>query len=331
MSEKVIKSLQNYFEKPNRLKTWSGFPVKKIYKPDIDLFAPRAAFYCNAGIDFFEEIAKLRTMRRMWARLIKEEYGAKDPRSWRFRFGVHTSGSSLIPQQPLNNIIRIGYQQLVAVLAGAQSINSCTFVEPFSLPTELSQMVALRTQQILAYETGVALTADPLGGSYYLEYLTNIIEEAAAGILKEIKDMGGALEAIKSGWMEREMEKGALAYQKEVEGKERIIVGLNAFMIPPEEDMEPPGGMVEITLKTGEEQVARLNELKERRNTAKVKEAVENLSRAAEKGENLIPCIIEAAGCHATLEEIQGTIREAFGYTWDPWGMRSSSLGKPVA
>ena len=297
---------------------------------DIDFFAPRAAFYCNAGIDFFEEIAKLRAMRRMWAKLVREKYRAKDPRSWRFRFGVHTSGSSLIPQQPLNNIVRIAYEQMVAVLAGAQSVNSCTFIEPLSLPTELSQMVALRTQQILAYETGVALTADPLGGSYYVEYLTNVIEEEAAKIFKEIEEMGGALEAIKSGWIEREIEKGALAYQKEVENKERIIVGLNEFVTPPEEDIEPPGGLIKISPKVDEEQIARLNKIKEQRDFGQVKKLIANLREAAEKGENLVPHIIAAAKCYATLEEIQGTIREAFGYTWDPWGMRSPLFGSAV-
>ena len=291
---------------------------------DIDSFAPRAAFYCNAGIDFFEEIAKLRAMRRMWAKLIKERYGAKDERSWKFRFGVHTSGSSLVAQQPLNNIIRIAYEQLTAVLSGAQSINSCTFIEALSLPTELSQIVALRTQQILAHETGVALTADPLGGSYYVEHLTGLIEKEADKILAKIEDMGGGLAAIKSGWFDREIQRGALAFQKEVESKERIVVGLNEYVIPPEEDIEPPGGKTVLSPKVGQQQVDKLNRIKKERDFNEVKKAVNNIRKAADKNENLIPHIMAAAKCYTSVEEIQGTIREAYGYTWDPWKMRES-------
>ncbi len=294
----------------------------------VDDFAPRASFYCNAGIDFFEEIAKLRAMRRMWARLMRERFGAQDPRSWKFRFGVHTAGSSLVPQQPLNNIVRIAYEQLVAVLAGAQSINSCTFDEPICLPTELSQRIALRTQQILAYETGASLAADPLGGSYYVECLTDKMEEEASRILKEIEDMGGMVEAIRTGWVEREIEKGSLQYQKEIEKRERIIVGMNAFVILPEEDTPPPGGVLRVSPEVEQEQIARVRRLKEKRDSSRVKETLKKLREKVQMGEkeNLMPAIIAAVKACATIEEIQGTIRKARGYSWDPWGVRDLSF-----
>lgn len=293
----------------------------------IDDFGPRASFYCNAGIDFFEEIAKLRAMRRMWAKIVRERFGAKDPNSWKFRFGVHTAGSSLVPQQPLNNIIRIAYEQLVAVLAGAQSINSCTFDEPVCLPTELSQRIALRTQQIVAYETGVASVADPLGGSYYVEYLTNKMEEEASNILHQVEDMGGMLETIRSGWWQRVIDEGSLQYQKEIEGGERIIVGMNAFTNPPEEDFIP-GGVLRIPLEVEEEQIAKVKKIKETRDSNRVRETIGKLRQSAQRGENLMPPIIEAVKSYATVEEIQGTIREAFGYSWDPWGVRKSPFSE---
>lgn len=293
----------------------------------IDDFAPRSSFYCNAGIDIFEEVAKLRAMRRMWAKLIKERYGAKDKRSLQFRFGVHTSGSSLVRQQPLNNIIRIAYEQLVAVLGGAQSVNSCTFLEPICLPTDFSQQTTLRTQQILAYETGVSLVADPLGGSYYIEYLTNRIEEEANKILKQIEDMGGIEKSI--GWIENEIEKAAVEYQKSIENRERLIVGQNIFTIPPEEEVSPPGGVLKISPASEEAQITKVKRIKEERDNEKVKSAIKALGGKAErsmvhKKENLLPEIIEAAKCYATLEEIHGTIRMAYGYDWDPWGMRKT-------
>jgi methylmalonyl-CoA mutase N-terminal domain/subunit len=290
---------------------------------DIDDFGPRISFYCNAGIDFFEEIAKLRAMRRMWAKLMKERFKARNPRSWKFRFGVHTAGSSLVPQQPLNNIVRIAYQQLVAVLSGAQSVNSCTFDEPICLPTELSQRVALRTQQILVYETGVALVADPLGGSYYIECLTNKIEAEAAKVLEEIENRGGMIEAVRTGWVDQKIEEGALNYHREIERGERIIVGMNAFTIPPEEDFIP-GGVLRIPSETEQQQIARVERIKKTRDNHLVREALEKLYHKAQAGENLIPPILEAVKVYATIEEIQGTIRQAFGYSWDPFQRRKS-------
>lgn len=289
----------------------------------VDDFAPRISFYCNAGIDIFEEVAKLRAMRKMWAKIMRSRYKAKDPMSWKFRFATHTSGTSLTAQQPLNNIIRIAYEQLVAVLGGVQSLNSCTFVEAISVPTDLAQQISLRTQEILAYETGVALVADPLGGSYYVEYLTHKIEEEATRILEEIDGMGGMTEAMRTEWIDREIEKAALQYQQEVESKERIIVGQNAFTSPPEEDIVP-GGIARITHVTEEETISRISRLREKRDNSKVKEALKRLSQRAQAGweENLIPAILEAVKAYATMEEIMGTIREAYGYSWDPFNLR---------
>jgi len=291
---------------------------------DIDEFAPRIAFYCSAHIDFFEEIAKLRAVRRMWARIMKEEYGAKDPRSWRFRFGVHTAGCSLVPQQPLNNLIRVAYEALAAVLGGVQSLHACSYDEPIALPTEDSNRLALRTQQILAYETGVASVADPLGGSYYVESLTSTIEEKASKVLKEIEGLGGAVEATRQGWFEREVEKAALNYQKEVESGERVVVGVNAFTMPP--DTDTPMGVHRVPSQTGKIMVERVRELKRTRDQAKVRQAIEKLHREAERGEsyNLMPAIIEATRAYATLGEILGTIRQVYDLSYDPLGVVKS-------
>jgi methylmalonyl-CoA mutase N-terminal domain/subunit len=294
---------------------------------DIDEFAPRRAFYCSAHIDFFEEIAKLRAARRMWARIMKEKYGAKDPRSWQFRFGVHTAGCSLVPQQPLNNIVRVAYEALAAVLAGAQSLHCCSYDEPIALPTEEANRVAIRTQQILAYETDVAHVADPLGGSYYVESLTSRIEQAAARVLQEIEQLGGALEAMKSGWFDREIEKAALRHQKEIEQGERIIVGVNAFTTSPEK--ETPGGVHRVLPESQEQEVKKLKRLKETRDSDRVRAAILKLREEAEKGDkvNLLPWIMEAVAAYATRGEIMGTIRQAYGYSYDPLGVIDSPFG----
>jgi len=292
---------------------------------NIDVIAPRASIYAQAGIDFFEEIAKLRTMRRMWAKLMKERFGAKDPRSWRLRIAIQTTGSDLVAQQPLNNIIRIAYQQLAAVLGGVQSITSSTYTEPICLPTKEAHMSALRSMQILAYETGVPLVADPLGGSYYIEYLTTEIEKQATKILNDIENRGGIIKAIKSGWVEAEFEKSILQHQKEVESKERTIVGVNAYTSPPEEDVLP-GGVLRVAAHSEQEQIAKIKKFKQSRDDSKVREAIRELRGGAEMGEkeNLISYIIKAVKARATLEEIMGTIREAYGYSYDPLNMRTS-------
>jgi methylmalonyl-CoA mutase N-terminal domain/subunit len=291
---------------------------------DIDEFAPRRAFYCSAHIDFFEEIAKLRAARRLWARIMKERYGAKDPRSLMFRFGVHTAGCSLFPQQPLNNIVRIAYEALAAVLGGVQSLHCCSYDEPIALPTEEAHRIAIRTQQILAYETGVANVTDPLGGSYYVESLTNRIEEEAVRIMGEIEKEGGALEAMKTGWFDREVEKAALKYQREIDSGERIIVGVNAFIA--EREKETPGGVHRVDLQSQRMQLEKVNELRRTRDNRKVREALGKLKGEAERGEqvNLMPAIIKAVSAYATRGEIMGTIRQVCGYSYDPLGIIES-------
>jgi methylmalonyl-CoA mutase N-terminal domain/subunit len=308
-----------------------GFSVAMAYIEDvlkrgldIDEFAPRRGFYCSAHIDFFEEIAKLRAARRMWARIMKERYGAKESRSLLFRFGVHTAGCSLFPQQPLNNIIRVAFEALAAVLGGVQSLHCCSYDEPISLPTEESHRIAIRTQQILAYETGVANATDPLGGSYYVENLTNKIEEAATEILEEIEKLGGALECMKSGWFDAEVEKAALKYQREIEAEERTIVGVNAFTI--DREKETPGGVHRVAPASQRLQVEKVRELKQNRDNQKMRAALERLRQEAEKGErvNLMPAILEAVSLYATRGEIMGTIRQVYGYDYDPLGVIES-------
>lgn len=305
----------------------SAFAIDYVEKSlarglDVDSFAPRIAFYCSAHIDFFEEIAKLRTCRRLWARIMKERFGAKDPRSWKFKFGVHTSGCSLVPQQPLNNIIRVAYEAMAAVLGGVQSLHCCSFDEPICLPTEQSHMLALRTQQILAYETGVANVADPLAGSYYIENLTKRIEEEALTIMADIEEMGGMVEAVKRGWYDNEIEKGSLDYQREVEDKERIVVGVNDFTIPPEEDTKEE---VHVTPPESiSRQITNVKELKKTRDNDKVKKHLDILYTKAmekEKRENLLPFIIDATSVYATIGEILGTIRMANGLSYDPFDL----------
>jgi len=302
-----------------------GFSVAMAYIDDalrrgldIDAFAPRRGFYCSAHVDFFEEIAKLRAARRMWAHIMKQRYQAKDARSLMFRFGVHTAGCSLFPQQPLNNIIRIAYEALAAVLGGVQSLHCCSYDEPISLPTEQSHRIAIRTQQILAYETAVANVTDPLGGSYYVEALTNKIEAEAAKILAEIEKLGGALEGMKSGWFDREVEKAALKYQREIDSGERIIVGVNTFTTGGER--ATPGGVHRVAPESQRLQVEKVKELKQSRDNEKVRAALGKLRQEAEKGEqvNLMPAILEAVSSDATRGEIMGTVRQACGYSYDP-------------
>lgn len=283
---------------------------------DIDDFAPRRAFYVSANIDFFEEIAKMRAARRMWARIMKEKYKAKSPDSWRFRFGVHTAGHSLTPQQPLNNIVRVAYEALAAVLGGAQSISPTGYDEPVAIPTEQAHAIAVRTQQILAYETGVTNVADPLGGSYYIESLTDRVEEEAGKILAEIDEMGGAVGALESGWFIRQEEKALQEWQEEIDARKRIVVGLNSFVVP--ED-KTPGGYHAVDPRAQRLMIDKVRRLKDTRDNQRVRQAIDNLRREADKGEkhNLMPVILDAVKASATLSEIAGTIREAYGYSYD--------------
>lgn len=290
----------------------------------VDEFAPRMAFYCSSHIDFFEEIAKLRAARRLWAKIMRDEFGAKDPKSMKFRFGVHTAGCSLVPQQPLNNTIRIAYEAMAAVLAGVQSLHCCSYDEPISLPTEESQQLALRTQQILAYETGVAKVADPLGGSYYVESLTDQVEAEAVKIIKEIDEMGGMISAIKREWIDREIERAALQQQRDVDTGKKIIVGVNDFISPPED--KTPGGVHRTPEEIMKRQEVAVKQLKRDRNHGDVVKSIEKLRRHADKGEkeNLVPYVIEAVKSYATLEEIIGTIRQSYGLSYDPLEIQPS-------
>jgi len=289
---------------------------------DIDSFAPRFAFYCSAQIDFFEEIAKLRAARRIWARLMKERFGAKDPRSLKFKFGVHTAGCSLVPYQPENNIIRVAYEAMAAVLAGVQSLHCCSYDEPISLPTEESVRLALRTQQILAYETGVAHVADPLGGSYYIEKLTEQMEEEVLALMEKVENQGGIRRAIETGWLDAQFDEAALTYQTEVEKEERIVVGLNAFTSEEETRMR---SVHRVSFESSGRQIARVKQLKETRDEKRVKEALLALKSRAEQGENenLIPTMIDAAKAYATLGEVLGTVRLVMGEPYDPLGVIS--------
>ncbi|MBI4589214.1 MAG: methylmalonyl-CoA mutase [Candidatus Rokubacteria bacterium] len=287
----------------------------------VDEFAPRRAFYCSAHVDFFEEVAKLRAARRLWARWMREHFGARDPRSWQFRFGVHTAAVSLVPQQPLNNAIRVAYQALAAVLAGAQSVHCCSYDEPIGLPTEASQTLAIRTQQILAHETGVGRVADPLGGSWYVESLTDQIEAGARRIMEEIEQVGGMIAAIKSGWVLAEVEKAALRRQQEIERGEKIVVGVNAFRAAREK--ETPGGVHVSPPGQGEALAAAVRDLRATRDRGRVSRALRALSEQARLGEheNVLPSMIEAAKASATVGEMLGTVRAAAGHLYDPLGV----------
>jgi methylmalonyl-CoA mutase N-terminal domain/subunit len=306
-----------------------GFGIAMIYVDElirrglsIDEFGPRFTFYVSCHVDLFEEVAKIRAARRLWARLMKEKYGAKDPRSMQFRFAVHTAGCSLIPQQPLNNIVRISYEALAAVLAGVQSLHCCSYDEPICLPTENGHLQALRTQQILAYETGVCNVADPLGGSYYVEALTDKIEEEVLKIMKEVEEVGGMEEAIRTEWLDRVFEKEALQRQKEIDEGERLVVGVNIFTSEPE--TQTPLGVQRIPSASARSQIEETQKLKRTRDINRLKERIKRLREDAEGRRNVIPAMIEATKAFATTGELLGTVRMAMGYPYDPMGIIES-------
>lgn len=277
----------------------------------VDDFAPRLSFFFASHNDFFEEIAKFRAARRLWAKIMKERFHAKNPRSMWMRMHVQTSGCTLTSQQPLNNIVRTTIQALAAVLGGTQSLHTNSFDEALCLPTEEAVRVALRTQQIIAYESGVADTVDPLAGSYYIEALTNEMEEKAMEYIKKIDDMGGAIAAIEKGFFQKEIANSAYRYQREIDEKKRIIVGVNEYTI--KEGEEYPLKILRVNPKVEEEQIARLQKVKRERDNRKVKEVLEKLHYAAEKDENLMPTIIEAVKAYATLGEITEVLRKVYG------------------
>jgi len=276
----------------------------------VDDFAHRLSFFFASHNDFFEEIAKFRAARRLWAKIMKERFHAKNPRSMWMRMHVQTSGCTLTAQQPLNNITRVTIQALAAVLGGTQSLHTNSFDEALCLPSEEAVRVALRTQQIIAHESGAANTVDPLAGSYYIEALTNEMEERATEYIQKIDDMGGVIAAIERGFFQREIADSAYKYQTEIDERKRTIVGVNEYRI---EGDEYPMEILRISPKVEEEQVAGLQRLKRERDKRKVKEALEKLHYSAEKNQNLMPIIIEAVKAYATLGEICDTLRRVYG------------------
>jgi methylmalonyl-CoA mutase, N-terminal domain len=276
---------------------------------DIDDFAPQLSFFFNAHSDLLEEIAKYRAARRLWARLMRERFQARDARSLLLRFHAQTAGSSLTAQQPENNIVRVAIQALAAVLGGCQSLHTNSLDEALALPTEDAALIALRTQQIIANETGVANTIDPVAGSYAIEHLTNEIERGAVAYIEKIDSMGGMLRAIESGFVQMEIQKAAYEYQRAVETKEQVVVGVNDFIA--EEERAIP--TLRIDPQIEREQIQRLQALRARRDARKTQAAIAELARRAATSENLLPAILGAVEAYATVGEISDTLRRAFG------------------
>ncbi len=275
---------------------------------DVDEFAPRLSFFFNAHMDFFEEIAKYRAARRMWARFMKERFGARDPRSWMLRFHTQTAGCSLTAQQPLNNVIRTAYEALSAIMGGTQSLHTNSYDEVLALPSEEAVTVALRTQQILAEETGVADSVDPLAGSYFVEALTNRMEQEAMKYIETIERMGGMLAAIDRGYPQREIAEASYRFQRQVEKGERVVVGVNKYV-----NDHPPVDILKIDPEVERKQVSRLEEVKRNRNNEEVQKKLNELRAAANDGRNVMPDIIECVREYATIEEICNVFRDIYG------------------
>lgn len=276
---------------------------------EVDQFAPRLSFFFNAHSNFFEEVAKFRAARRIWAKLMKERFGAKNERSMMLRFHTQTAGSTLTAQQPDVNIMRVAYQALSAVLGGTQSLHTNSRDEALALPSEHSVLLALRTQQVVGYEIGAADTVDPLGGSYFIENLTDHIEEEVMRYIERIDEIGGAVEAIEKGFIQKEIQVSAYEYQKEVESEERIVVGVNKFLAGGEQPMD----LLKMDPATSQRQVERIKEVRLSRDQGKVSEALQGLRKAAQSDENVMPHILEAVIVYATLGEICGVLRDVFG------------------
>ncbi|MBI3999640.1 MAG: methylmalonyl-CoA mutase, partial [Candidatus Omnitrophica bacterium] len=296
----------------------NGFTyVEEVLKTGlkIDRFTPRLSFFFNAHQNFFEEIAKYRAARRIWARHLRYRYKARDSKSWRMRFHVQTAGCSLMAQQPENNIARTAYEALSAVLGGAQSLHTNGYDEPLCLPTKESAQIALRTQQILAHEIGLADMADPLGGSYYLEHLTLEMEEKVEDYFKRIRKMGGVLKGIEENFFQKEIANASYIYQKEVEERRRIIVGVNEY-VTKEEMWKVP--IFRIDPKREREQKTKLKRLKKNRSNLRVKKALDQLQCKAKTKENLMPFILQAVESYATLGEIVDSLKEVFGEYQEP-------------
>jgi methylmalonyl-CoA mutase N-terminal domain/subunit len=281
---------------------------------DVDDFAPRLSYFFNAHNDFFEEIAKYRAARRIWAREMKETFGAKNPRSWLMRFHTQTAGCSLTAQQPNINVVRVAVQALAAVLGGTQSLHTNSLDEALALPSEAAATIALRTQQIIAHESGVTNTVDPLGGSFFVENLTNRIEAQAREYFRQIEHLGGVLPAIRAGFFQREIAEAAYRYQKEIDEGQRVIVGVNGYL--DEEPLTVP--LLEMDPEGERRQIDRLRRLREERDNEKVGATLAALRQAARGTENLMPFFLEATRVYATLQEMMDVLRDVFGVYQEP-------------
>jgi methylmalonyl-CoA mutase N-terminal domain/subunit len=281
---------------------------------DVDDFAPRFSFFFNSHLDFFEEIAKFRAARRMWAKIMKERFKAKDPRSWWLRFHTQTAGCSLTAQQPYNNVVRTAFQALAAVMGGTQSLHTNSLDEVLAIPTEEAATIALRTQQIIAEESGVANTIDPLGGSYFVEALTNQLEEEAFDIIKKIDDMGGMLAAIEKNYPQQEIADAAYHYQRQIDAKQKTVVGVNKYAT----DEEIPVEILEIDEELERIQIEKTNRIKNERDNKMVKECLERVGDACAGKQNVMKLLIEAVKGHATLQEVCDVFRQVFGEYRDP-------------
>jgi methylmalonyl-CoA mutase N-terminal domain/subunit len=280
---------------------------------NVDDFAPRLSFFFDSHIDFFEEIAKFRAARRMWAKIMRERFMAKNPRSWMLRFHTQTAGCSLTAQQPYNNVVRTAYQALAAVLGGTQSLHTNSLDETYAIPTEEAVTIALRTQQILAEETGVANTIDPLAGSYFVETLTYQMEEQAWEYIRKIDEMGGMVAAVERGYPQAEIAESAYKYQKQIDSSEKVIVGVNKYATE-----HSPITIWRMKAEIEERQLRRLREVKQTRNNQKLKEFLNLIRIASKNGENLMPHLINAVREYATIQEICDVWREVFGRYSDP-------------
>ncbi|MEE9417952.1 MAG: methylmalonyl-CoA mutase family protein [Desulfatiglandaceae bacterium] len=276
---------------------------------EVDTFGPRLSFFFNAHLDFLEEIAKYRAARRLWAKIMKERFGARNPKSMMIRFHTQTAGCTLTAQQPKNNIVRVAFQALAAVLGGTQSLHTNSMDEALCLPSEEAVQIALRTQQLIANETGVADTVDPLGGSYYLETLTREIYERAEEYIRKIDEMGGAVEAVEQGFIQREIQDSAYKYQREIEKEERVVVGVNRFQT----EEEKPTNLLRVDPEVRVGQIEQLRRLKSERDDEKVKQSLAALKAGAEGKDNLMPLILDAVRAYGTLGEICDVLRGVFG------------------
>jgi len=280
---------------------------------NVDDFAPRLSFFFDSHIDFFEEIAKFRAARRIWAEIMQERFMAKNPRSWMLRFHTQTAGCSLTAQQPFNNVVRTAYEALAAVLGGTQSLHTNSLDETYAIPTEEAVTIALRTQQILAEETGVANTTDPLAGSYFVEALTQEIEDQVWEYIRKIDEIGGMVAAIERGYPQAQVAESAYRYQKQIDSGEKLIVGVNKYVTD-----HPPITIWRMRPEIEERQLKRLKEVKGSRNNSKVKQCLQQIRKASQNGENLMPHIINAVREYATIQEICDVWRDVFGRYTDP-------------